>query len=437
MTKRRMFKTAGIAVSTATLSVALLGFSSQAQAYQLYLNGAGRWDSANTYSTADSGGTTQGNPINLTWSIMPDGTTLTQAYPSKGETNDPSNFVAFMDGLFGNGGGGALSARPWFHIMNDSYSRWGEVAGITMTYQAADDGATMSNSNGGSAARGDMRVGGHYIDGQSGSNTLAYNYFPQFGDMVVDTSNSNSFSLSTNDYRYIRDTLMHELGHGIGINHLDSNNSIQLMEPFINTNIDGPQHDDIRSAQRLYGDIYEKGNGNDTAANATALGVLAANSTLSKGKDGDNTVVARTDVDFISIDDDSDTDYLSFTVNTQLAVSLVLTPMGITYNEGPQGGTQTSVNTKNISDLTLALYDTNGTSQLALSNATGVGGSESILNYVLSAGTYFARVTGAANDLQFYQIDVSAGALIPEPASLGLIVIGLGALLKRSRKAHA
>jgi hypothetical protein len=64
--------------------------------------------------------------------------------------------------------------------------------------------------------------------------------------------------------------------------------------------------------------------------------------------------------------------------------------------------------TSQLSDLTLTLFDTDGSTQLDLQNVNGLGGTESILGFSLStAGTYYARITGAHNNIQLYQLDVS------------------------------
>ena len=110
----------------------------------------------------------------------------------------------------------------------------------------------------------------------------------------------------------------------------------------------------------------------------------------------------------------------------QQIVDVTLTPLGPTYDEGRQGsgngGTQQPFVASAKSDLTLGLYDSNGTSILEFSNDTGLGLSEEIDNYQLvAAGDYFVRVGGLNNAAQFFQLDITA---IPEPTSLFLLVLG-------------
>ena len=377
--------------------VAALGLSTPAQAFEV----TDRWG-----STATDGNTgSLGNPITLTWGLVDDGTTI-----SGSEGSSDSDLISFLDTQIGGDPNDPdLTQRPWFFIFEDSFSRLGEVSGVTYVHEANNNGQTINftpNPKGRLGRRPDVRIGGHSLDGQSGQNTLAYNYFPDHSDMVIDTDNTSFFSSSTNSYRGFRNVVMHEAGHGLGVSHMESSNAVFLMEPIISTSFDGPQLDDILALQRNYGDAWEKNAGNDTFGTATILGSVTGGGTQSIGTFGDSTSVSAIQTDFVSIDDNSDTDYFSFTLANTLDVMLNLTPRGATYNEGPQGGTQTSLNTKALSDLTLALLDTNGTTVLDLANANGAGATESITR-TLNAGTYFSRVTGLSNNVQLYGLDVS------------------------------
>ena len=157
------------------------------------------------------------------------------------------------------------------------------------TGQAIDGSASPSGQLG---VRPDIRIGGRSIDGQSGSNTLAYAYFPDHGDIVFDTDNVSSFSNSNNNYRTLRNTLMHEAGHALGFSHVESNNAGILMEPFISSSYDGPQLDDILALQRNYGDALEKNGGNNNYSSATPLGIISTAQVTQIGRRGDSTSVS-------------------------------------------------------------------------------------------------------------------------------------------------
>ena len=392
-----------------------------------------RLDTRWTSTFTNGSGLVQGDPTTITWSIVPDGNDLPEAYPSRGETNTPSSLVAALDSQFGvaPGAGSNYTTRPWFTLFQSSFNRWSQISGLSYTY-VSDDGAAMASFPAGSATRGDVRIGGHNIDG--GSNILAYNYFPNTGDMVIDTSDASFFGQSANNYRAGRNIIMHEHGHGIGLNHLVSNNSNHLMEPFLSTSFDGPQFDDILGAQRGYGDALEKGAGNNTVANATPLGSIAHGATVSRGTHADDTVVTSTQTDFISIDDNSDIDVFGFSVAPLSEVTLTLTPKGPTYSEGPEGGTETTFNTAALSNLNLELLASNG-SVLATAAATGAGFAEIIAGFdLLAGGTYFARITGLADNVQMYRLDVSAAA-VPEPSVIALAGFAFAGLALRRRRA--
>lgn len=363
-----------------------------------------RWTSTAT----NGGGLTQGTPTTLTWSFVPDGTVI----PNEGN----SDIINFLDTIIGAGPGGAdLTQRPWFPHFANSFDRWSQLTGLSYVYEPNDDGITGGGHPhqqwpGALGVRGDVRISGNFIDGAS--NVLAYNFFPNNGDMVIDTGDGAFFGTAANTYRRLRNTVMHEHGHGIGLNHVESSNAGFLMEPFLSTTFDGPQLDDILGGQRLYGDFYEKSNGgagNNTFATAIDFGLIAPNTSRMIGQHAVGTpVVLATETDFISIDDDSDLDYFSFTVDQPSNVNIVLTPAGATYNEGAQGGAQAPLNTAALSDLTLRLYDTDGTTLLISKNDTAVGLAESIASFALpSTGEFFVRVSGAANNIQMYTLNVN------------------------------
>jgi autotransporter-associated beta strand protein len=369
-----------------------------AQAYNM----EGRWSRTATDTSTGA----QGTPVTLTWSIAPDGTLI--AGNTSG-TTIASSLVSFLDTNLGAGPGGAdFTQRPWFPMFEQSFARLGTLAGVTYIYEPNDDGRAFGNSSaarGQLGVRGDVRIGAKPYE--EGSSVLASNYYPDYGEMMINTNQASYYRESANNRRMPRNILMHEALHGIGVRHVESDAAGFLMEPFISTAFDGPQLDDLLSMQRLYGDVLEKGGGNDVFGRATSLGTVTPTTSQVRGTLGNSTVITSAQVDFLSIDDNSDTDFFSFSIGSPLEVSLQLTPRGATYQVGPQGGTQSSFNAQQLSDLTLDLYDTNGTSVLESANLTAAGGSESITRQLIP-GTYFARVKGLDDDIQLYQLGISA-----------------------------
>ncbi|MCO6458332.1 MAG: matrixin family metalloprotease, partial [Pirellulaceae bacterium] len=369
-------------------------------------NDSDRWSG----TSQSGGGLGQGDPTTISWSIVPDGTNINGFI---GEPQSPSDFVSTFRGYYG------LAHDPqdtnyvgeaWFEAIAASFDRWSDLTGLTYVYEPNDDGANFAYYAGASGVRGDVRIGGHPLDGNSG--TLAYNFYPNTSDMVIDTSDSFYTNTGGSSLR-LRNVVMHEAGHGLGIAHVESSTGAFLMEPFINLGFDGPQFDDILAAHRGYGDRFEP---NDAAATATGLGSLAAGQSVSVGQDAADLGVAAADVSFVSIDDDSDVDYYSFTVGANASVDVIVTPLGPTYNQGPQGGSQSAFNAAAQNNLAIAVIGPNGSTVLAAADANGLGGSEAISNLPLTtAGTYYVAVSGGSNAAQFYQLTLTAGTSAPQP----------------------
>ena len=368
-------------------------------------NADDRWRTTAT----NGGGIALGEAITLTWSIAPDGTNIPGF---NGEAAAPSDLVSRFRTFYNDANNPADTdyvGEMWFTQIAAALNEWSDISGISYVYEPNDDGAAFSSSSsaapGVTGVRGDVRIGGHLIDGNSG--VLAYNFFPDNGEMVIDTADSFYANLSSNSLR-LRNVIAHEAGHGVGFSHVESNNAAFLMEPFVSTGFDGPQLDDILAAHRNYGDVNEKGGANETAGTATDLGSIGDGVTVSIGTQANDTRVEATDTDFVSIDDDSDIDVFSFTVSANSSIDVNLSPQGPTYNQGRQGGTQSSYNASAQSDLSFEILGTDGTTVLTTASANGIGASESLSAFDLNvAGTYYVRISGADNVVQMYQLDVS------------------------------
>lgn len=356
--------------------------------------------------TATNGSTqTWGTPITLTWSLAADGTQIPD-----GASVVSSDLITMLDTEFGVGGVGGddYTLRPWFSIFEDSYARLSELGGLDFVYEPNDDGVNFSNSSsarGLLGVRGDIRIGGRtYGDG---STTLASNYFPDYGEMLINTDRGSYFDNTPNNYRGFRNTLMHETLHGVGVSHVSGSSPGFLMEPQITTAFDGPQLDDILALHRLYGDVYEKNGGNNSYATATSLGVVHTSQVAAIGLDGGDTLVLPTQTDFVSIDDNSDDDYYHFSLLEALDVAVELLPQGALYTTGPESGATSTLDARALSNLSLTLFDGSGVNILGTANNNGAGSGET-LSLSLAAGDYFARVRGAENNVQLYQLSVAA-----------------------------
>lgn len=327
-------------------------------------------------STANGGTGTAPNPITLTYSFAPDGINIPDGI---GEGAANNTLFATLNADFG-------SQALWQSKFAEVFARWEELTGIHYVL-TTDDGAAWGTA-GALGLRGDVRICSKPIDG--GSNVLAYNFFPNSGDMVID--NAENWGSATNNYRFFRNTVSHEHGHGMGLSHVCPINTTKLLEPFLATNFDGPQHDDTRGGQRHYGDTDEN---NDTFGTATPLGNVSGTVTINDR----------------SIDDDTDTDWYSFTVGASTAAAITLTPVGFSYLDGPQNGdgscsAGSSINSIDDNNMGVELVSTNGTTVLASANSQPAGTAETIAATGLpGAGTYFVHVlAGAQNALQLYQL---------------------------------
>lgn len=397
-----------------------------------------RWD-----TTSVDGAVSLGNPLTLTVSLVRDGRKLLNngsgdgTLPGFGEPDVASDLLAKMDAKFG-------SRAAWETLLVSVFDTWGEQTGITYVYLGEEtNDPTPSTSTGawvfpggsgsGSTSpgdRGDIRIGGHSIDGVVGF--IAYNYFPTTGDMVIDTDDSILFfGLAGNNFRLFRNMLSHEHGHGMGLFHVCPNDGTKMMEPIVTTAFDHSALDDIAAGNRRYGDPGEKSGGNDTSGTATSRGVLAGEIDIIG--DGSEAGLRR-----VSIDDAAtDQDFYSFTLVSTEDVTVLLTPIGFNALQGDQssGDTPCAVSPtapldgRAVLDLGVQLIDTDGSTVLVSANVGGEGSSETIGPQSLSAGTYFVRVfsnsTPIADDgVQLYELSLAVGgAPLPVGGDAGLLLL--------------
>ncbi len=337
-------------------------------------NPGARWS-----TTASAGGLGQGAPTVLTWSVVPDGLIIPAAF--SGDGSGPSTLRARLNAIYG-------SESNWRPIIQQAFDEWASRTGTSYVFEN-DDGASFSGSPGVLGVRGDIRISGRGIDGNFG--ILAYNFFPNNGDMVIDAPDS-FYSDTSNSSIRLRNVLSHEHGHGLGINHVCPINQTKLMEPFFSGAFTGPQHDDTLAGQRGYGDNRED---NDASAQGTNFGSIG-NGTFNATGGG--------------IDDNTDMDYYRFTVTAGKQVDVTVTPIGSTYLQGAQLSNGdctpgTSFNSLTLSNLALEVLASNGTTVLATANGNPAGVAEALNNVALtSAGQFFIRVTGNADNVQLYNL---------------------------------
>lgn len=375
--------------------------------YQLN-NSPNRWTGTWTGPSGTASYGTQGDPITVSWSFVPDGLTLGSG---AGEPAAGSNLFANLDGAYASQGGRAT----WINRFNQIFTRWGQLAGLTyvrisgnVNNSDADDGASWGSS--GSATRGQVRIGAHSIDGASG--ILAYNYFPTTGtggNMTLDSDDASNWASSTNSNRFLRNTLGHEHGHGLGFSHVCPAIGSKLMEPFLNTGFDGPRQDDIRVAQRQYGDPSEPDN---SIAQAKDRGALARSTTVTLGTvPAPVSGTSDSTASVLSIDANGEVDYHKFTPTLATLCNFIVTPKGSTYADYVQDSacSNTTANTNSLQAAQLGVDIVDGAGNLVATATATLGSAVTLSNVFLDAGVaYYARVfeanTPTQSQLYFLQL---------------------------------
>jgi uncharacterized repeat protein (TIGR01451 family) len=359
----------------------LWGQGPEAAIVQLFqFDDGARWSATAT----NGGGLVRGAPTVLRWSVVPDGTQIPSGFA--GDPAGPSNLRARLNGLYG-------SQAVWQPLIQQALDEWASETGTSYIFEPNDDGGAFTSpitlgALGQIGVRGDLRLSGRNIDGNSG--ILAFNWFPDSGDMVIDT-NDTFYNTTTNGSLRLRNVLSHEHGHGLGIDHVCPINNTKLMEPFFSSSFTGPQLDDILAGNRGYGDNSEN---NDSTSTGTNLGGPLANGSYPLNN--------------LSIDGSNDLDFVRFTVAAGRQIDVTVTPLGSTYQQGPQNqkgscDPSTAFNALAQSNLALQVISTNGTTILVSGNAAGIGLPETLNNVVLpSAGEFFIRVSGSPDAVQLY-----------------------------------
>lgn len=352
--------------------------------------------------TATDGDLTQFSRFTVTYSFAPDGTTVSGEGTVPGSTTGPSNMFSTMDAAFATLGGRA----KWQSLIRESLERYERYAPIDFV-EVTDDGAPFPGSFGSNedgAIRGDLRFAMRPIDGVNG--TRAYGRFPDVCEIVLDSADVATWTQTTANHRAMRNTVMHCIGHALGLQHVipappTSGGTTKLMENALSLEFDGPQQDDILGILANYDDRF----GNvGSIPEAGFLGTLR----------GDQTILAA-DLS-LSRSGTAAQDFFAFEVeDAALSVTLVLSPVGSSYVVGPEGGTTANFNPLDRRNMNLALLSqARGENVIAQVDATAAGASEVLLRQDLSAtgpGIYYARVgCTTANAPQRYQLMIYTDA---------------------------
>jgi Matrixin len=352
-----------------------------------------RFQQSNRWSrtATDGNGLGQGDPTTITYSFVPDGTFV----PNSGLGSGNSTLFAWLDAKYGD-------TATWQALFAQVFDRWAELTGLSYVHELSDDGATHGSGAGFLGVRGDVRIAAFNYPADGNFGVLAYNFFPNNGDMAIDAFDSFYNNLGGNSIR-LRNVVAHENGHGLGMAHVCPANQTKLMEPFVSTSYDGPKLDDILNGQRFYGDPLEP---NQSIGTATDLGTF--------GETGANNISEA------SIDDNSDVDFFKVTLTDRAKITFVLAPNAGQYQQGPQTGSCNSAPTTNynsIHDLQIQMFSsTDLITPVATANATGAGGGETVVfDSEPSSGVYYIIVDAVdnINSIQRYQASLIITPLPP------------------------
>ena len=348
---------------------------------------------------------------------------LTYSFPDDGvfwgsDPQSPNQLSADFAGLFG-----AANVDQGRELIRQSLTNWRRNAGLVYS-EVPDSNISLDNIATRRSTLGDFRIGGVPQGLESG--ILAYNFYPTGGSDMTFNSDyfpaaSGAFANPANTYRYLRNVASHEHGHGLGMAHQVPCLGTKLMEPFINLGFEMVALDDRRGGHRAYGDRYA---GNTLAATAKDFGNLSSPAVKSIIEKDLSTNGAYTPSNL------SGADWYRFTLSSAQAVTITVTPTGLTYETADQSdGCNTAadpipmVNALSAGNLAVALYDTTGINLIRLADLNQNGGIETLAAGTLPPATYTVRVfdVGPNNSVnqivQTYDMTVRVGTSKAPPAA--------------------
>ncbi|CAN5814403.1 hypothetical protein BH11PLA1_BH11PLA1_17090 [soil metagenome] len=365
------------------------------------------WMGGVPFSSNAVGNAGQGKKADLRYSFPSDGV----LWGSTGA--GPNVLAAALKAQFGDD-----NLDQGREYIRQSLAAWRRHGGLTYT-EVSDNNVAWTTTTIKNLNFGEIRIGGVPLGGPDITGILAYNNYPAGGgDMLINTSyflsENNAFAITTNNYRYLRNTVAHEHGHGLGYQHTVPCVNLKLMEPFESSAYDMLSVDEKRGAGRNYGDRYS---GNTTAALAKDFGNLTTPNLRS--------VIARDlSTNGTTGLNSSNQDWFRFTIDSARTVTITATPTGGTYANDAQTtdctapNPPTSINATQAGNLTLRIWNAAGTTQIAEAALGGVGAAETLVS-ALVPGTYCVQVIDDGPDanqvVQLYDLTIRIPTSLANP----------------------
>jgi hypothetical protein len=303
-------------------------------------------------------GTTWVDPNNITFSVVPDGTSVDGAQSTLNAT-----LAATM------------SQSVWNAQIQQAFQTWVNAAGIDVS-QRWDDGAPVGVNTPiqGSSQFGDIRISAVPLS----NNVVAIANPPDLvspwrGEIVLNSNLTFSADGAAGTYQ-LYTVMLHEIGHTLGLDDDDADPNTAMSA--YSAPRTGLAASDIAAVQALYGphanDAYEGKKGNDTAATATALTYINGLGDLASGDVGPNgqLYIARGELAA------GDVDYYRFTQPSNSTSALV----------------SVSAGTVSLLRARVQVYDASGHLLDTFTPSSGTNDVYGLVSNVTPGGNYYVRV---------------------------------------------
>jgi hypothetical protein len=320
-------------------------------------------------------------PIRISYSFMPDGTSLGGV---------PSNLQATLNKHFSTASSQARFAA--------AAAVWEKVANVNFSL-VSDNGAPLgvAGNQQGDSRFGDIRIGGYAMS----SNILAFAYIPppanggsDAGDIFFNTAQSWQINGTAYDLMTVA---IHEFGHALGMGH--STDTAAAMYPGYTTTKQAVDADDINGIESIYSarqpDIFNVNTSNNSSRSAADISsYIGANSQLSiSGLDLTPPVTGTNAVEWYKV-----------TVPTSTSGTMVVRMQSTSLS---------------LLSPSLAVFNSAGTTTLGQQTSNNLGDTVTVTITKVSAGqVYEIRCQGsttANSGFGEYGLQVNFGSLTQSP----------------------